>query len=275
MPDPLIQPAELQALMACAQDLVVLGMTPSWRFHWCHIPGSRQTWRPQIGAGGGSRLIDAEGFQAWARQQDINARSTVVIWDRRYDATRLWWAFQRFGHSDVRVLDGGLGAWKRCRLPIARGTRRPTPSPALSSFVASSGACFPNAEMEEVLCSEMNPDVQLWDCRSTAEWSGRRRLKGARKAGRIPWARHLPWQLFRNDSRRDRRFRTHAQIQEVIEAYGMNPAKRQLFYCQSGVRTTVPMLALARIGWDPEGLVNYDGSWREWSQVDGLPWRTD
>jgi thiosulfate/3-mercaptopyruvate sulfurtransferase len=275
MPDPLIQPAELQALMACAQDLVVLGMTPSWRFHWCHLPGSRQTWRPQIGAGGGSRLIDAEGFQVWARQQGINDRSTVVIWDRRYDATRLWWAFQRFGHNDVRVLDGGLGAWKRCKLPIARGTRRPAPSPALSSFVASNGVGFPNAEMEEVLRSEMNPDVQLWDCRSTAEWSGRRRLRGARKAGRIPWARHLPWQLFRNDARRDRRFRTHAQIQEVIEAYGMNPAKRQLFYCQSGVRTTVPMLALARIGWDSQGLVNYDGSWREWSQVDALPWTTD
>ena len=270
--DPLIQPIELCHQLAQDPQLVLLGMTHPLRFRWRHLPSSHPVWRPQIGQGGGSRLLDAAGFEAWAKGLGIHNHSTVVIWDRRYDASRLWWAFQRYGKSDVRVLDGGLRAWRCCGLPIERGAVRPALRIPEGTFQSSEGSAFPTAEIPDVLASEMNPDVQLWDCRSTAEWQGRRRLRGARKAGRIPWARHLPWELFRNDRRSDRRFRTREQIQEVIEAFGINPAKRQLFYCQSGIRTTVAMLALARLGWDPCGLSNYDGSWREWSQSDALPW---
>ena len=272
--DPLIQPIALRHALAQDPQLVLLGMTHPWRFRWRHLPGSYPVWRPQIGQAGGSRLLDAAGFEAWAQGLGIHNGSSVVIWDRHYDACRLWWAFQRYGKTDVRVLDGGLRAWRSCGFRLERGPARAAPPIAPGSFQASEASGFPTAEIADVLASEMNPDVQLWDCRSTAEWQGRRRLRGARKAGRIPWARHLPWELFRNNSRRDRRFHSRDQIQEVIEAFGMNPAKRQLFYCQSGVRTTVPMLALARLGWDPGGLSNYDGSWRQWSQCDGLPCRT-
>lgn len=273
--DSLIEPIQLWEQMQHDPNLVLLGMTPPLRHSWRHIQGSRQVWRPQIGANGGSRLVDAASFQAWAQGLGLSNSSSVVIWDRRYDATRLWWAFQRYGSVDVRVLDGGLQAWCMGQLPIKRGWSRASRPTDPSSFRVSASNRFPCADLAEVLSSEMNPDVQLWDCRSASEWSGRTRLRGARKAGRIPWAKHLPWQLFRNDRRRDRRFRSTDQIQAVIKAYGLNPAKRQLFYCQSGVRTTVPMLALSQIGWDPAALINYDGSWREWSQCDGLPWVSD
>ena len=258
--DPLIQPGALHRRLLADPTLVLLGMTPPWRHRWRHIPGSEQVWRPQIGANGGSRLADAASFQAWAQRVGLSTNSSVVIWDRRYDATRLWWAFQRYSSLAVQVLDGGLQAWRMSHLPIERGWGRAPRPRAAGSFRASASNRFPSADLSEVLRSDMNPDVQLWDCRSAAEWSGHARLRGARKAGRIPWAKHLPWQLFRNDRRHDRRFRSREQIQAVIEAYGLNPAKRQLFYCQSGVRTTVPMLALARMGWDPAALINYDGS---------------
>lgn len=272
--DPLIQPSALRHQLEQDPQLVLLGMTHPWRFRWRHLPGSHAVWRPQIGHAGGCRLIDAAGFEAWAQSLGIHNSSRVVIWDRRYDASRLWWAFQRYGHADVRVLDGGLRAWRSSGLPLQRGGGRPTPSTP-GTFQARKGDAFPTADIADVLASEMKADVQLWDCRSSAEWSGRRRMRGARKPGRIPWARHLPWELFRNYSRRDRRFRSDEQIQEVIAAYGIDPGKRQLFYCQSGVRTTVPMLALARLGWDPHQLCNYDGSWREWSQSEALPYTAD
>lgn len=274
MVDPLIQATQLQHQLEHDPPVVLLGMTHPWRFRWRHLPGSHAVWRPQIGHAGGCRLIDAAGFERWARGLGIHNGSKVVIWDRRYDASRLWWAFQRYGHADVRVLDGGLRAWRSAGLPLQRGGGRPAPA-APGTFQAREGDAFPTADIADVLASEMKADVQLWDCRSTAEWAGRRRLRGARKPGRIPWARHLPWELFRNDSRRDRRFRSDDQIQEVIAAYGIDPGKRQLFYCQSGVRTTVPMLALARLGWDPHQLCNYDGSWREWSQSEALPSTAD
>ena len=36
--------------------------------------------------------------------------SKVVVYDHKYDATRLWWAFF-YGETNVRVLDGGMKAW--------------------------------------------------------------------------------------------------------------------------------------------------------------------
>ena len=39
--------------------------------------------------------------------------STVVVLDRKYDATRLWWLLQYFGHTQARVLDGGMQRWLR------------------------------------------------------------------------------------------------------------------------------------------------------------------
>ena len=51
----------------------------------------------------------------------------------------------------------------------------------------------------------------------------------------------------------------------------MDKSKRQIFYCQSGVRTTTGMFALYLMGWDPEKLANYDGSWIQWSYFEKNP----
>jgi thiosulfate/3-mercaptopyruvate sulfurtransferase len=269
--DSLIQVDELDRMSDCAQKPVIIGILPRWQFLQSHIPGSSQVWRAEISSSLSSRLVEADGFEHWARGIGVRADSRIVIWDRRYDATRLWWAFQCYGKSEVQVLDGGLRSWKQARRNIRRfvPTRNSTPMPG--NFIACQSARFLNAEIEDVLHSEMNSDVQLWDCRSYAEWTGQRRLTDASKAGRIPWAKHLPWQLFRHDQRLNHSFRSLDAVQEVVDAYGLDRSKKQIFYCQSGVRSTVPIFSLYRLGWDPTGILNYDGSWKEWSQSELLP----
>jgi thiosulfate/3-mercaptopyruvate sulfurtransferase len=211
--DPLIDAATLQELLCTGgEQPVVIGVLPAGRFLLHHIPGSHQVWRPGLSRANGSRLIEAAGFQRWAHSLGIGARTRVIVWDERYDATRLWWAFHHYGKTDVQVLDGGLEA------------RR-------------------------------DAGIQLWDARDEAERSGRRRLRGARRAGRIPWAAHLDWRLFRHGARHHTRFRAREELLAVCERHGLDPARRQIFYCQSGVRTTAVIFALHRLGWNAQQLL--------------------
>lgn len=273
--DPLISVEELLEL--CRQpgpSPLLIGVTPLARFCLRHIPGSRQVWRPQLSCAGSALLISAQGFQRWARSLGIGAHTRVVIWDERYDATRLWWAFHHYGKTDVQVLDGGLRAWRSAGLPVERGLPS-TEALAAGDFTAQPAAGLPVAAASLVLQAEHDPSLQLWDTRDPKEWSGQRRLRGARRAGRIPWAQPLNWRLFRHEPAQNSRFRCREEIEAVIERHGLDPTKQQLFYCQSGVRTTTAIFCLSRLGWSSQQLLNYDGSWREWSRDPRLPIHRD
>lgn len=270
--DPLIDGATLQQWLCSDEEQpVLIGVLPLGRFLLHHIPGSQQVWRPALSRPGSSRLIGAAGFQRWARSAGIGPRTRVVVWDERYDATRLWWAFHHYGKTDVQVLDGGLRAWRAAGLPVVRGWAPGTRRRGEALFTARAHAGLPVAEVAHVLEAAHDPRIQLWDTRDDDEWSGRRRLRGARRAGRIPWAAHLHWRLFRHGARHNTCFPAREELQAVCERHGLDPARRQIFYCQSGVRTTAVIFALHRLGWDAQQLFNYDGSWREWSREPGLP----
>ena len=270
--DSLIQVDELnQLLQQHDEKLLILGMTPQWRFVQRHIPHSVQIWRPAINKPRSWLLSDGKQFQALARGMGIDHDSRVVIWDEHYDATRLWWAFAHFGKADVQVLDGGLQAWRQAGLPLHRGPARNASRRGQGNFTSAAGTVFPIASAAFVLESKNKPIAQLWDCRDPDEWHGQRRLKGARKPGRIPWAQHLPWQLFRQDRSEGSRFRRPEEMTGVIETRGLDATRQQIFYCQAGVRTTTAIFTLYRLGWPAEKLFNYDGSWREWSADPNLP----
>jgi thiosulfate/3-mercaptopyruvate sulfurtransferase len=264
--DPLITVDQLQALRREPDPPLLIGVLPAWRHGLHHIPGSRQVWRPALTGPDGARLIEAEGFQRWARSLGIGAQTRVVLWDERYDATRLWWAFHHYGKTDVQVLDGGLQAWRAAGLPLQRGLERHGQAAGPGDFTARAGAGLPIAQRELVLAARDSEDLQLWDTRDLAEWQGRRRLRGARRAGRIPWARHLDWRWFRRHPPTDNRFRSDSELEALLLEHGLDRHKRQIFYCQSGVRTTTAIFALVRLGWDPQQLLNDDASWRQWSR---------
>ena len=193
----------------------------------------------------------------------------------RYDATRVWWAFFLYGKTDVRVLDGGLGAWEAAGFPTEHGQAPRAPSTVSGprggssrGFVAAepgrAGAAV--ATMEEVrAASQPGGSAQPWDDdRGTGEWTGVVQLGAASRAGRIPGARRARWQDFRVLPQGGQ-FVSAAAARAAVAALGMDRGRPQIFYCQSGVRTTQLIFVLYLLGWDTAKLRNYDGSWLEWS----------
>jgi thiosulfate/3-mercaptopyruvate sulfurtransferase len=258
-------------------NLVVLAVVNPISYRAGHIAGSINVWRPDYEPPKGDRypfdgmMVNRDEFQELARTLGVDNDSEIVVYDDRNDATRVWWAFYLYGKTDVRVLDGGYPAWKAAGydtdLSLTRGS-----ADRRGNFVAESPRQGWKADMDDVWQAQASEDIQLWDTREPEEWSGARTVGNARRGGRVPWANFQNWREYRvalDDTPLS--FKTAPEIQAVIDEFGMSPDKDQIFYCQSGVRTTTAIFTLYLMGWDPDRLHNYDGSWLEWSYDEDNP----
>lgn len=273
--DALITVQELkQRIDAHDPKLVILAAQSDLEYLPGHIPGARQVDRPAYAApperrnGVAGDILDADAFTLLARHLGIHRDSTVVIYEDKFDATRLWWAFTYYGKSDARVLDGGILSWKAAGYPVEVLPQEAKAAPG--NFVAAVSLPRLRVDTPEVADLHNHPEAQLWDTRSIKEFTGEERKKGAYRAGRIPGSRHSEWVLFKSKEN-PAEWLTAAEMQPLLRKLGADPKKDQYFYCQSGVRSTQGLFALYLSGWPLEKLHNYDDSWIGWSKNTSLP----
>jgi thiosulfate/3-mercaptopyruvate sulfurtransferase len=271
----LITVQELKHLIdARNPKLVVLAAENSVEYHLGHIPGSYQVDRPAIEAppetqnGVTGNLIDAAGFSKLSRSLGVNRDSTVVVYDSKYDATRLWWAFTYYGKADVRVLDGGIKAWRAAGYPV---DLLATAAPARSgNFTAKVSLPSLRVDTPEIVSAQNSSKAQIWDNRDLKEFTGEELKKGADRAGRIPGSNHSSWTVFKKKENQAE-WLTLAELQAVLNKLGYDRSKELYFYCQSGVRSTQAIFSLFLAGWSLDKLHNYDSSWIGWSRDKSLP----
>ncbi len=228
-----------------------------------HIPGAfhapRKAYTDQAGM-----AVNRERFQEFARALGIDNDSIVVVYDNAYDAARLWWLFRLYGKPDVRVLDGGLDAWKDAGYDLERGPGRA--ARVAGKFVAAPVLADWTAVMADVNQGRTDTATQVWDTRDVGEWDGSTQIGGL-PAGRIGWAQFVGWRDFRKAAEgRPSEFRPATEISALLTQAGFEPEHDHIFYCHSGVRAATPLFALYLMGFPIERLHLYDGSWIEWSQ---------
>jgi thiosulfate/3-mercaptopyruvate sulfurtransferase len=270
-----ITPQELnQLIMAKDPKLVVLAVTNAPQYLTGHVPGSFRIWRPDYEAppetqgGVTDNLMDAEGFTTLMQKFGVDPDSKVVVYDHQYDATRIWWAFYYYGKIDVRILDGGIKAWKSAGFStnIVAGGK----AERQGTWVAKLTYPPMRVDTPEILATKDRTDAQLWDVRGDSEFCGDEIKSGAFRAGRIPWGVQADYVLVKMKDNHSE-WQPAAEVQKAIEKLGMDPNKHQYFYCQSGVRCTNWISTLYALGWPMEKLHNYDGSWIAWSKDEQLP----
>jgi thiosulfate/3-mercaptopyruvate sulfurtransferase len=257
--------------------LVVIAAENSVEYHLGHIPGSYQVDRPAIEAppetqnGVTGNIIDAAGFTRLARSLGINQDSKIVVYDTKYDATRLWWAFTYYGKGDVRVLDGGVKAWKDAGFPV--DLLASAAAARSGNFLAKAALPSLRVDTPDVVAAQGSSTAQIWDNRDLKEFTGEELKKGADRAGRIPGSNHSNWSLFKKKENQAE-WLSAAELKPLIEQLGYDRTKEQFFYCQSGVRSTQAIFTLYLTGWPLEKLHNYDSSWIGWSKDKSLPLET-
>jgi thiosulfate/3-mercaptopyruvate sulfurtransferase len=206
------------------------------------------------GVGGRHPLPTVSVFEQAMREIGVFQDSLVVAYDAATSqaASRLWWLLTDAGHRDVRVLDGGLAAWKAAGLPTISGPGRP---PSRGDFVAHPGQ-RPQLDATEIIGRLGRPDAPtLVDVRAPERYSGKHEPIDP-VAGHIPGAINLPATA---NLHADGRFLPPAQIARLYaEAGGGEGA---VLYCGSGITAAHSLLALECAGLTA---AIYPGSWSDW-----------
>lgn len=195
-------------------------------------------------------------LQRAARAWGVCAGKPVVVYDATSGmaAARAWWLLRYAGVRDVRVLDGGLQAWKG---ELESGPVEPEPGDvelrygALPVLSVDDAAAFPRVGT-------------LVDARAGERYRGETEPIDPR-AGHIPGAVSAPTT---DNLDAGGGFLEPGSIRARFEDLGIDLRAPVAVYCGSGVTAAHTLLALAAAGVD--GAL-YPGSWSQWSNLPDRP----
>ncbi len=256
-----------QALAASLDDgdqPLLLDLRPAEQYAEGHLPGAvhLDIW--------GLSLIDTDPAPLKAflwiiehllAERGVSAERPVVLYEETSGmrAARVFWFLEFFGHTDVRVLDGGVRAWTSAGLPLSLHHVAPTPT------------TWKGARRTELLATWQDvrdrlgdDDAVILDTRSDGEYLGT--LVRAARGGAIPGAVHLEW---KQNLGPDGAFKPAAELRAMFEGKGVTPDREVVPYCQGAYRAAHSYLALRLLGYPR--VRNYLGSWKEWGDRTELP----
>ncbi len=235
-----------------------------------HIPGAlflhcdHDLSGPMTGKNGRHPLPDVETFARRMTECGVTPATQVVAYDNEASAfaSRLWWLLRWLGHDKVAVLDGGLPAWRRAKLPLDQSQRAVT----AGAFVA-----WPRPEMvvdaAYVQAHLGRPDMLLIDGRSEERYAGQNETLD-------PVAGHIPGAInrFYFDCLDDAavHFKAADELRaEFADLIGDRDPKSVVHVCGSGVTACVNVLGMELAGLSGTRL--YAGSWSEWCSDPARP----
>jgi thiosulfate/3-mercaptopyruvate sulfurtransferase len=196
-------------------------------------------------------------IEAAMRAAGVRADSDVVVYDDG-DATiaaRAWWLLRYCGHGLgehglVRVLDGGMQAWRAAGQPVSTADETAIPG----DFTARAG----HLPVLDAAGAAMTARTGvLLDARAPARYRGETEPVD-RVAGHIPGALSAPTA---GNVTSDGLFRPAAELRSRFADLGIEAGQAVGAYCGSGITAAHEVLALELAG-IPAAL--YVGSWSGW-----------
>lgn len=208
-------------------NVVVIDCDVDPAYHRGHIPGAvvvSDNFEKDSDSGR-VHLMSSEQFKSMCENLGIGDDTLVIVYDNSQSnyAARLWWALNTYGHSNVKVLNGGWRAW------LAGGN-----AVGLERTAAVSSVTFTPKRDELLLVKvgELKEACELgtsiiWDVRSDSEWDGSN-SRGNKRVGHVPGAVHLEW--FNVMDRATHRFKPANEIKQILSQAGVTPDKMVYVY---------------------------------------------
>jgi thiosulfate/3-mercaptopyruvate sulfurtransferase len=265
----LITAAELADLVAAGDPITILDVrwrldAPDGRAAYLegHLPGAvyvsldDELSDHAVTNRGRHPLPAGRDLEAAARRWGVRQDAPVVVYDdwNRAGSGRAWWVLTAAGLPNVRILDGGLSAWRDAGQPLQTGAVQPEPGNVTVPQEDLYAGSRPTLTAEQAAAAT----VTLLDARTPERFSGEVEPVDP-VAGHIPGARNLPSGAVLND---DGTFRDGDALARLLSERGIDADAPVGAYCGSGVSATVTIAALAALGHDA---ALYPGSWSEWS----------
>jgi thiosulfate/3-mercaptopyruvate sulfurtransferase len=197
-------------------------------------------------------LPDISEFQSKARAWGIGSDSIVVVYDNSggAQASRAWWTLRWAGLANVRVLDGGYGAWAATNRP---STNHVATRAARAGDAVLTTGCMPTIGAEEA--AALAKQSKLLDARPRTAYVGDPAKAGT---GHIPGALHAP----SGDNIADGKFKSNDDLHARFSSLGADRSMKIGVYCGSGNAAAHAIAAMCAVGLEP---ALYVGSWSAWS----------
>lgn len=270
---PLVSASELASELATSTPPRLLdvrwklgGPPGAAEFERGHIPGAvyvdldTELARHGVPTEGRHPLPDEAELQAAARRWGLNDGDAVVVYDdvSGTSASRAWWLLRHAGVSSVRVLDGGLAAWRAAGGAVETGAVIPEPGGASLAF-----GSLPTIDADRA--AAFPADGVLLDARAGERYRGEVEPVDPR-AGHIPGALSAPT-VDALDA--DGLLLPADRLAERFAALGAVPGAAVAVYCGSGVTAAHTVLAMEAAGLPTPAL--YPGSFSAWSNDPARP----
>ncbi len=195
-------------------------------------------------------------FERHASAMGIARTDTIIVYDGpgMFTAPRVWWMFRIMGAGNVFVLDGGFDNWMADGRPV-------TAAPTRTAGTAFVPHHTPDPVVDLAAMRQIVEDgsAQIADARGAGRFSGDEpEPRAGMRSGHMPGARSLPYANLSDNGY----LKTLDGLRTALADAGIDPDKRVVATCGSGVTAAVIVLALASLGAEDAQL--YDGSWAEW-----------
>jgi thiosulfate/3-mercaptopyruvate sulfurtransferase len=237
-----------------------------------HLPGAvKLDWHVDVQDPVERDFINQSGFEQLLSHWGITNDTTVVLYGDRNNwyACYTFWLFTMYGHSNLKIMNGGRAKWEEEKLPHTKD---------MTHYEATAYHAQPADESlrafrDEVAGGLRNSGRRLIDVRSPQEYSGELLhmvnypQEGAQRGGHIPGAKNIPWATAANA---DGTFKAAEELRQIYGAKDITPDKEVITYCRIGERSAHTWFVLTQLLGFPR-VRNYDGSWTEWGSVVRAP----
>ncbi len=270
--DVLITASELARLLRAGEPVTILDVRwqltePDGRasYERGHIPGAvyvsleDELSDHTVVGRGRHPLPSGRDVETAARRWGVRDGIPVVVYDdwNRAGSARAWWVLAAAGLGEVRILDGGLAAWRAEGGVLETGEGAPEPGDVRVRHDDLYAGALPTLTAEQVATAGT-----LLDARAPERFRGDVEPIDP-VAGHIRGAQNVPSTGLLAD---DGTFLGETDLSRMFDGIGEVGA-----YCGSGVTASVVVAALASVGVDA---ALYPGSWSEWCSEPTRPVET-
>jgi thiosulfate/3-mercaptopyruvate sulfurtransferase len=270
----LVTATELAALIEAGDALALLDVRwrldePDGRAAYLkgHLPGavyvSLEDELSDHGIAGRGRhpLPSGRSLEAAARRWGIRQNDSIMVYDdwNRAGSARAWWVLTAAGLEDVRILDGGLSAWRASGRSLETGPVNPP-----AGDVAVPHEDLYAGGRPTLTAAQTGEDVTLLDARAPERFRGDVEPLDP-VAGHIPGAKNLPSAAVLAG---DGTFVGDYALTQLLSDRRIDADGRVGVYCGSGVTAAITVAALAATGREA---ALYPGSWSEWCSDPNRP----
>ena len=233
-------------------------------FNSCHIPNARFFDINKISEQSSDlpHMLPSElFFSKMVGKLGINNDDTVVAYDNSifFSSARAWWMFKIFGHKNLKIVDGGLKAWKDQGGPLEskKNIFKDT------TYVAQKINHSLYDNLDNIMEDLKNfRNKVIIDARGEERFLGQiEEPRPKVRSGHIPSSLNIP--ISSLIDKKTNCFKSISEINQIFIDIGITNKDAELVMtCGSGVTACGLAIAANSLGF--RNVKVYDGSWSEW-----------